>query len=178
MRTPIQSNYFFKKSLKLGLIFVCVAGAPLTASIVKIPTGGIPQEYTYQELPCSEQDQAMIYEIISTVAENGKLTLLLKQSHLKFLGAQVNHVHPLKFLSVIFSHPFLKACMPELFNDYFKRAEFMGGLGPNLEREAEKGKLERYLTDFATDLSVNPEGIRPFFILRDWEGLVRYLMQS
>lgn len=151
---------------------------PLAASIVKIPLGGaIPSELSYQELPCSEQDRAIITEIINTVAETGKLALLLEQSRLKFLGAQVNHVHPLKFLSVIFSNPTLKNGMPKLFNDYFKRVEFMGGLGPNLEREAEKGKLERYLVDFANDISVNPDAIRPFFVLRDWEGLVRYLMQ-
>lgn len=112
------------------------------------------------------------------MSENGKLSLLLKQSYLKNIGAQINHVHPLKFISTIVTNPRLKTCMNEIFDDYFKRNGFMDGLGPSLSREADKGKIDPFLNDFSAEVKVPVESMRPYFQNRDWEGLVRFLMQS
>jgi hypothetical protein len=112
------------------------------------------------------------------MAANGKLSLLLKQSHLKEIGAQIHHVHPLKFLATIFSNPHLKSCMQYIWGDYFKRNGFLDGLAPNLTREAEKGKLEQYLKDFSVKINVSAEGMKPYFDTRDWEGLVLHLINS
>lgn len=68
--------------------------------------------------------------------------------------------------------------MPNIFDDYFKRNGFLEGLGPSLTREAEKGKLDPYLNDFAAELNIPVNQIRTYFQTRDWENLVRYLIQS
>lgn len=145
--------------------------------VVKIPPAKT-QDEAYSELTLTEQDRTIIYEIIKTIADNGKLTLLFKQNHLKQLGTQINHVHPLKFLSAIFTHPELKICMIDVYDDYFKKTGFLDGLAPSLTREAEKGKLTQYLDDFAADLQVSLDGIKPYFQSGDWEELVRYLIQT
>jgi hypothetical protein len=149
----------------------------ILGSIIKFPPNKGPGE-TYVDLVCTDEDQANIYEIISTIADNGKLSLLLKQSYLKNLGAQVNHVHPLKFLSTIFTNHTLKEQMYDIFDDYFKRNGFLDGLVPSLNREADKGKLEQYVGDFSKDLELSPENLLPFFQKRDWENFVRYLIHS
>ena len=147
------------------------------ASIIKLPTNpGV--DVAYKDLVCTEQDKANIVEIISVIADNSKFSLLLKQNHLKNLGSQVNHVHPLKFLSVALSSEYLKSCLIQIFDDYFKRNGFMDGLGPSLTREAEKGKLETYLPAFSQDVGVPVDMMLPYIQARDWEGLVRYLMHS
>ena len=151
-------------------------GAAL-ASIIKFPpSDGGKGDGTYERLGCSEQDCANIYELITTMAEHGKISLLFKQGHLKQLGAQLTHVHPLKFLSIVFKNPRLKNCMVDISNDYFKWNGFMDGIGPTLTREAEKGKLEIYLKDFSTDVGVPSESLKKYFQNRDWDGFVRYLM--
>ena len=66
--------------------------------------------------------------------------------------------------------------MPAIFEDFFKKSGFMDGLAPSLSRESEKGKLESFLPDFAQEIGVPLEGIRPFFQSKDWEHLVRFLM--
>jgi len=173
-------SFFKEKKAITTLILAFLLFAtptPFFASIIKFPPSG-EKTVTYQELICTDQDKANIYEIITTLADNGKLSLLLKSGHLKQLGAQINHVHPLKFMSTIFSNPRLRMCMPDIFNDYFKRNGFMDGLGPSLERESDKGKLEQYITDFAAELNVMPDGLRDFFKARDWENLVRHLMMQ
>lgn len=112
------------------------------------------------------------------MAENGKLSLLFKQSQLKEMGAQINHVHPLKFLSSIFADPYLKSCMAYVWDDYFKKNGFLDGLAPSLTREAEKGKLTQYLSEFAAEVGVKEADLRPYFDVKDWENLVLFLIQS
>jgi hypothetical protein len=151
--------------------------ASYCASIIKIPTEQ-NKSTAYQDLVCTDQDQAVIYEIITTMSEHGKLSLLLKQSHLKGLGSQINHLHPLKFLSTIVMHPRLRECLVDVFDDYFKRNGFMDGIGPSLTREADKGKLDQYIQDFAQEVNVPKEHLYKYFQNQDWEGLVRYFIHS
>lgn len=145
------------------------------ASIIKVPPAPQP-ELSYKDLIFTEQDRANIYELITTMAQNNKLQLLFKQGHLKTIGAQINHVHPLKFLSSISTNPEIKALMGNLHDDHFKWNELMNGLGAGLTREAIKGKLDIYLNDFANETELSPEDIRPYFESRDWDGFVLFLM--
>lgn len=151
--------------------------APMTASIIKKPPVK-SGEVAYKDIPITEEQKNLIYEIISTVAETGKMRLLFKQDYLKGLGEQINEVHPLKFLETIFSDSHLKMCMLSIWNDYFKRNEFLGGLCPSLDREMDKGKLLMHINDFGTAVGVPGENIRPFFEQRSWEPLVLFLIQS
>lgn len=149
---------------------------PPLASIIKIPPPDSNKEIPYSELVCNEADKQNIGYIIMTMAENGKLSLLFKQSELKRIGAEINHVHPLKFLETIFSNPTLKDCMREIHHDYFKWNGFMDGLVPSLNNQSDQGKLMQYVKEFAKSTNSVPEEIAPYFQSRDWENLVRYLM--
>ncbi len=159
----------------LFLSLVLLFAAPLTASIIKRPpekTG----ELAYKDLVCTAEHQGCIYEIISTMAENNKLTLLFKQSHLKELGDKISEVHPMKFMSTIFTHPYLRSCMPSIWSDYFKRTGFMDGLGPSLTREMERGKLVSLIDDFSTEVNIPAHQLRPYFEVQDWDSLIQLLM--
>ncbi len=147
------------------------------ASIIKIPPAK-PADQPYEDLVCTEQDKLTITEIITAIGENGKLGLLFMQGYLRTLGVQVDHVHPLKFLAIVFSNMQLKIYMNDLFKDYFKRNGFMEGLAPNMTREQEKGKLQQYIPHFAKELNLPSEMLRPYFQSSDWEGLVQYLIDA
>jgi hypothetical protein len=112
------------------------------------------------------------------MAENGYIDLLLQKTYLKQLGASINHVHPLKFLAVVFTNPYLKKCMGEVLKDYFTRINFLEGLGANLSKEAEKKRLDPYALDFAKEVNAPLDAIQHFFNSRDWEGFVRYLLRQ
>ncbi|EKE08696.1 MAG: hypothetical protein ACD_17C00043G0004 [uncultured bacterium] len=159
------------------VMFLAILPTPLMGSIIKKPPVK-PVETSYHDLECSEQDRANIHIIIATMAEKGKLALLFQQSALREIGAQINHVHPLKFLAVIFKEPYLKSCMSYIWDDYFKRNGFLDGLGPSLFREAEKGKLDLYLEPFAKEIGLQKEDLKPYTDVHDWENLVLYLIQS
>lgn len=151
--------------------FTASPAVSLIASMIKFPPE--KKSEAYSDLVCTEEDQAVIYEIITTMAENGKLALLLKKNYMQGLGSRINHVHPLKFLSTIVTHPHLRECLQGFYGDYFKRNGFMDGLAPSLTRESDKGKLNQYIEDFAKEVNVAKEEVAAFFETRDWEGLVR-----
>ncbi len=147
------------------------------ASIIKVPsTDSGSKEIPYNELVCTEADKANIGYIIQTLAGNGKLSLLFKQGDLKRIGAEINHVHPLKFLETIFADATLKAHMREVSNDYFKWNGFLDGLVPSLTNQANQNKLAQHLNEFAKRTNTNPKELTPYFQSQDWENLVRYLM--
>ena len=135
---------------------------------------------TYAELPGSSyEDQKKIIELISTMGSHNKVILLLKhKSRLEQLGKEIEHVHPLKLLGVIFSTPNMKQYMDDVYNDYFKWKNFIEGLEPNLDRELRKHNLLAYIEDFASNVNVPSENIKPFFENRDWRGLVKYLIYN
>lgn len=147
---------------------------PLAGIIKVVPRSEVA--IPYADLVCSEEDKAHIIEIVTGVAENSWGSLLFNEAHFKKLGVQVNHVHPLKLLSLAVSTPQLKAYMATIFNDYFKRNGFMDGLGGSLTRESQKRALDQYIAPFASDVGVSADEIRPYFQSQEWDSLVRFLM--
>jgi len=155
-----------------------IAKPPLAsylASIIKIPP--VKKAAGYHDLVCTDQDQRIIHEIVVSLYENSKFSLLLKKGYLDSLGAQIIHVHPLKFLGTIFSDPRLKEHMTDIFDDYFKRNGFLDGLVPSFNRETEKGNISHHLKEFAEHVQVPLEAIQPFFQSKDWEKLVWHLIK-
>jgi len=180
------SNSFLRKPMSYLYLCIAIASAAAPAAgfakggggIIQFPPAGGGSDIAYKDLVCTEEDRAKIYEIVSTIANNPKLSLLFSQSHLRQLGQEINHVHPLKFLATVFSNSELKSSMYYVFDDGFKRSGFMDGLGPSLDRESQKGKLAMYLKDFAAEVSVSPESLQEYFKSRDWDNMVRFLIRS
>ena len=94
----------------------------------------------YNRLECSKRDEDVIYVIISNMAERSKLWLLLNQVEFYRMGDSIAHVHPLKFLEIIFKDAYLTNCMIEIFQDYFKRNGFMKDLGAHLAAKLDAGE--------------------------------------
>lgn len=164
--------------------YVCMVKDRLATRAVVAAIGKItPIDKTngnlpYEELVCTEIDKANIFEIITAMADNSKLSLLFMAGHLKQLGAEIDHVHPLKFLSTIMTNPRLRMSLNEVMDDYFKRIGFFDGLSPSLSKEADKGKLDQYAAPFAQEINVPVEAVQEFFKARNWEEFVRYLLRS
>ena len=166
---------------QIGFIFLLIAAAflpaPAVASIIKKPPVK-SAEVSYKDLLCTEDHKTWIHELISTMAETNLVALYFKENHLKALGDRISEVHPLKFLAVIFSNPYLKSCMNVIWDSNIKRGEFLEGLGGSLSREMEKGKLHMHVEPFGADLTIPHETLRPFFDAQDWGNLVLFLMRS
>ncbi len=131
----------------------------------------------FTRLPITPDEAETIWKIIDTVANNNVLKLGLKKGDLERKGKKVHHVHPLKFLSTIFSDPHLRKCMKDVRDSYFKWSGFMGGLEERMNEEWEKNNLYPHVNGFSALVKAHPDQVRMFIQARDWEGLVKYLIR-
>ena len=160
-------------------LFIAVPNA--IASIIKIPPSQppAPSDISFNELPLSSEDAQKITRLISVMGENGKVTLLFKfQKELRQIGRDIEHVHPLKLLSVIMSDPYLKKCMQQIHGDYFKWTNFMDGIGNGLTSQDKQGKVKIYLDDFAKAYGVEPGTLQKFADNQEWENMLIYLINN
>jgi len=150
--------------------------AGILAGIIKIP----PKEdrnISYMELPRTLEDEAKIEDLISSMGKHGKVVLLLHhEKRLRQIGDEVRYLHPFKFLGYIFAREDLKAHMATIFDDYFKRTNFVKDFSQTMDIYDLKNKLTIYINDFGNEINVSPDKIRPFIDNKDWEGLVRFLI--
>jgi hypothetical protein len=168
-------EYFVKDKLKCSPLFF---KAKNLAGIIKISPK--QDKLLYKDLPgSSQEDQDRIIELFTTMGSHGKVSLLMKyKKHLEKIGKEIDHVHPLKLLGIIFSKPEMKPHMRNVYNDYFKFKNFIEGFGPGMNNELLKNNLLKYIDDFAADVKVCPEYIMPYFNKKDWTGLIKYLIDN
>lgn len=133
---------------------------------------------SYNKLRFTDDDRTKTREIIETLAKYGYYDLLVHyRNRLEKIGEEVRPVHPLKFLGYVFSDPTLKKCMCDIFSDFMKRYNFMGGLSPRFEVENSKGTLKKFYVDFAKEVKVNPDAIKPYLDKKEWTGFMYYLIE-
>lgn len=146
--------------------------------VIKIPPA--QERKTYAELPGNNsEDQRKIIELFTIMGSHGKMDLLINyKKHLEKLGKEIEHVHPLKLLGIIFSKPQMKQYLDNIYNDYFKWKSFIEGLEPNMNHEYLKNNMMQHIDDFAKEVNVPKENLLPFFQKRDWKGLVKFLIYN
>jgi hypothetical protein len=168
------------KDLK-ALPFVCdgisMCMPDAIAAIIKVPSPIQPAPGNVQfENLCNLDDIRIINEIISTIATKNKAYLLWHESQLRKLGDEVQHVHPLKFLSVILADVYLKSCLEKFRHDYFKWHGFYGDLQKALNAHSDLGTVQTYFNDFAKSVGVAPESIRKYADKREWVDMIDYII--
>ena len=144
-------NYFRLKNYNktfsffyLSLILVSISSSAYANSVLKttVLAGLIKvkpeKNEPFQNLRLTKDDVENITYIITSLGEQGKLSLLVNKGELQRRGELIQGVHPLKFLTVVIKDNHLKKfCMPEILNDYFKKKNFLDGLGANMTKEAQ-----------------------------------------
>lgn len=136
-----------------------------------------PWENSYNELFFIQQvDQNNITKLITQLGNWGVGRLLWHVKEMNHLGDRIRHVHPLCFLSYIYSQPELIRCMRLINANYFKRKEFIAGFSEKMETEAKRNNLIPYVRAFSQRIGCDRwEDIFIFLDRHDWVGLLAYL---
>lgn len=140
------------------------------------------QGQSYQQLVLTESEAKMIYQIIDSLGNLGLGKLFFRQSEMEALGNKVQHVHPLKFLEMVLLDPHLKEAMLKAESSTFKWRGFLNGSSGSpgfvakCNREADRNNFAPYIIGFCQVVKAHPEQVRPFIERRDWEKLVRFLI--
>jgi hypothetical protein len=139
----------------------------------------------YNKLPLAEEEGKIIYQIVDSVGNLNELKLWGKEDEITALGNKVQHVHPFKFLETVLNNPHLKQAMIKIEDSFGKfkwRGFFDGtahspGFSAKCEREFARDNLTPYIVGFCQVVKANPEQIRHFIEKKEWEKLVRFLIQ-
>ena len=131
---------------------------------------------SYEQLSYTPADKADIVNLLETLSTYSTLGLLGERTRLNELGKRIEHVHPLKFLEIIFTDEHLTSCLREVESSFFKRISFMGGLEKSFKAKEKLGEVEPYLQDFSKAIKVTTESLQPFFKDQNWRGLVSKLL--
>ena len=130
----------------------------------------------FHQLPITDKERGKIFTLISNMGTLSWPKLILKKKKLDKIGKDIDHVHPLRFLSVVFSQPHLKSCMREVAGSSLKWNRFIKGLSEKLKKNAKANNLMKHVTGFAETVGADPYECYNYLIKQDWEGFVRYLI--
>ena len=141
------------------------------------------RSHHFYSLPISQTDQNMIYELIKAMGSSNYWDLIKRKKEMEKLGENVQHVHPLRFIGFIYSHPQLKWSMDKIMDDVLKRRVFLNGYGKKegfverMTKEMQERNLIRHIPGFAQSIGIDEREIAVFFHTRDWEGFLCHLHQ-
>lgn len=131
---------------------------------------------SYETLPITDVDKELITELLQTMAEDNVVKLLFKQNRLKEIGRLIHPMHPLRFLGTVFSDRRLVRYMGEIRQSNFKWEEFIKGFVERMRYEARRDNLLPYVHGFAQAINRDPTWVARYIEVRDFEGLVVFLL--
>ncbi len=138
----------------------------------------VPQEKDpFLGLLLTDEEQNALRGLIQEVGEKGYVELLFDQFQIKKRGDKLRHIHPLRSLAAMFTHPYTKKCIAEIMNDGIKRPKFIEDYSERLIREANEDNLMPYIQGFSIAVKANPEQVRIYIEGRQWELLIKYLLK-
>jgi hypothetical protein len=130
----------------------------------------------FSSLPITNEEKEIIYDLIHKLGTTSLMSLALpwNQSALRKLGAEIEHVHPFKFLEYILRHRTLRTDLDTIHNSNFIWPDFLNGLSGKMERE--RAGLPHYLPGFARSMGIDLSQLQPFLESKDWQAMVFFLL--
>jgi len=151
-----------------------VAGPLIT---IKVAQNREPPRDYYT--PITSQENNDLSELVRTLANNNKASLALKTSQLNRIGDRIVHLHPLKFLTIIFTNNELKVCMRNMEGKAFVWKKFQSETVESLDKENKAGNLKAdMVSDFAKKVGLTTAEITPFIQNQKWEQFLSYLISK
>ncbi|OJU80493.1 MAG: hypothetical protein BGO10_06245 [Chlamydia sp. 32-24] len=152
---------------------VLVKGPEVTAAAVKT---GSPRNYYG---PINEEDKKNLSFILNTLAKENLLKIAKKKSSLTSAGKKIAHLHPLKFLYIVFTDEELKSDINALQNKGWVWNDFKESIVESFAKEKKLGNLkEEYLVDFSSAVNVDPNLFMNSYVNGRWEEMLNSMIQN
>jgi hypothetical protein len=135
---------------------------------------GYPRDYFAEVLLTEKMD---IRFIITTLANKNIIGIALETGPLEEAGDRIDHIHPLRFLSIIFQDEELKVGIRNIRGKGWIWSQFIRGLKECLATEMSIDNISlTYIEDFCQTVGINIGFILPSIAQRDWDMLVDQLI--
>jgi len=133
---------------------------------------------SFYGLPIHLWEKKIIEKIVTSLAEKTLPQLLIERKEMEKRGDQVRHVHPLRFMGIVFSDSYLKSCLPQFRNQAFKWSNFINGFADRMREELAKNNLLQHIDGFADYLSADANKIKELINKGQFEEVIVYLIEN
>lgn len=132
----------------------------------------------YQAGVTKEQKEDIAF-LVTTLAWGGVIELAKKDKDLKAIKPRIVNVHPLIFLSVIFSNEKLIAGIAAIKERKIPtlKSTFFGELRGSLEEEGGRNNLLQFVDDFANKLDISKKKISPLLENGNYDEFIDMLIE-
>lgn len=166
--TDMEIGSAFKKGLHF---FVSDYGTAVQTS----KTTNSPVRSYYADISDFEDS---IHYIVKTLGCETLITIGLKESTLKKHGKRIEVVHPLLFLTSVFTNEELKVAMGKLEGKAWVWKSFLDGLVESLIKENSEDNLMQYVDHFAQKVQIDPKLIKPLLEKGRWKEFISVLISE
>lgn len=117
--------------------------------------------------------------ILTTLAKSSLASLATSKSSLNKAGDRIDHIHPLRFLSVVFTDETLKASVSAIRSRSWVWDQFFDGLQRSLKEESQKNNLTpNQVNEFAGIVGIPAASIQNIVNNRHWKELIYFLIDT
>lgn len=145
----------------------------LHGTVKEWPNGG----RDYAAFPTSKEKADIAY-IVQTLANKPPLKLLAEKKSLDAAGARVRHVHPFRFLEVIFLDEPNKVAIRNMSGKSWVWKTFSESLFDTFDEETKAENLQPHVAAFAAALGLSKAQVAPLVRNQRWNALVELLLRS
>lgn len=123
----------------------------------------------------SAKEKKEIAYIVETLGNSSLVKIAKAKSSLEKSGKVIDNVHPLKFLSHVFSTEKLKAATHNIYGRSWVWSTFCKGIIGSLEEENNRDNLLPFIADFSSTVQINSEEIYPIAKRKQWKDFIEAL---
>lgn len=135
-------------------------------------------ELRHYEVPPTDEERELVFYVVNTLGNKSLPKVWKAKSSLKKAGDKIDHIHPLRFLEIVFTDEELKASIRNLRNRDLIWSEFKGGLFGSLAEEAKRHNLTpEQLQDFGVNVGIDINIVYPSILKADWDEMLSLLIK-
>lgn len=132
----------------------------------------------YEAKVTSPEKRDIAY-IVNTLGMSSLLKIADNKATIRKAGKRVEHIHPLRFLSTVFTDEEMKASFHALVGRSWVWSDFFGGLRDSFESETNNNNMKQeFISDFAATVGIDIALIATVIANRQWEQLINVLVAN
>lgn len=150
-----------------------------TTAVLNVDCSLAKEHWRNYHQEVNDEEKEFITYIVFTLGHKSLTKIYQEQEGLKKAGDHIDHLHPLKFLSVIFTDEDLKAAIINIKESRWVWGQFKKGLYKSLKEETKnKNMSPEIIANFANVVNVDSELILSPVLKQDWDGLIVTLIKN
>jgi hypothetical protein len=125
------------------------------------------------------EEKKDIHFILTTLAKSSLASLATSKSSLNKAGDRIDHIHPFRFLTVVFTDEVLKASVNAIRSRSWVWDQFFDGLHRSLKEESQKNNLTaEQINEFTALIGISSAPVQNIVNNRRWKELINYLIDT